>query len=108
MRREDNEVLSSFNRRLYSIYCSLPLEIKPSKIAAMVYYILSQHSNIVLFLRERESTYLLQLFIDVEEVEENILDCGRIQRQYNIESAHEPIIDEEYIYKQHVVTSMCA
>ena len=68
LRRGKNEVLSVFNQRFYSLYCSLPLEIKPSKTAAMVYYIMSQYFDLVSYLREIKSTSLSQLFMDVMEV----------------------------------------
>jgi hypothetical protein len=45
----------------------------------MVYYVMDQHPELVLLLRERKSTCLSQLFMDVEEVEENLRACGRIQ-----------------------------
>jgi hypothetical protein len=48
------------------------MEIKPYETVAMVYYIMSQYSDLVLYLRERKSTSLSQLFMDVEEVEENL------------------------------------
>jgi hypothetical protein len=47
------------------------VEIKPTKTATMVYYVMAQHSELVLILREMESTSLSWLFMDVEEVEEN-------------------------------------
>ena len=58
LRRGKNEVLSAFNRRFHNLYCILPLEIKPSETASMVYYIVSQHSDLVLYLRERKYTSL--------------------------------------------------
>jgi hypothetical protein len=79
LRRGKKEVLSAFNRRFHILYCSLPLKIKPFETAAMVYYIVSQHSDLVLYLRERKSTSLSQLFMDTEEVEENLRACCRIQ-----------------------------
>ena len=81
--------MSAFNRRFHSLYCSLPLEIKPSETVAMVYYIVSQHSDLVLYLKEIKSTSLSQLFMDTEEVEENLRACGRIQIQYHVNSEHE-------------------
>jgi hypothetical protein len=50
----------------------MPLEIRPSETATMVYYVAAQHPDLVLFLRERKSSSLRWLFEDVEEVEENI------------------------------------
>jgi len=45
----------------------------------MVYYVMAQHSELVLFLRERKSSSLACLFEDAEEVEENIRGSRRIQ-----------------------------
>jgi hypothetical protein len=72
LRRGEEEALVVFNRRFYSFYHSMPVEIKPIETVAMVYYVMAQHSELVLFLRERKSTSLSQLFMDVEEVEENL------------------------------------
>jgi hypothetical protein len=58
---------------MMKIMCnSMPLEIRPSEIPAMVYYIISQHPNLILLQRERKYSSLRQLFKDAEEVEENI------------------------------------
>jgi hypothetical protein len=89
LRRVKKEVLCAFNRRFHILYCRMPLEIKPYDTAAMVYYIVSQHSSLVLYLRERKYTSLSQLFMDTEEVEENLRACGRIQIQYHVNSEHE-------------------
>jgi hypothetical protein len=55
----------------------------------MVYYIVSQHSDLVLYLRERKYISLSKLFMDVEEVEENLRYCGRIQSRHHVNSEHE-------------------
>jgi hypothetical protein len=52
----------------------------------MVYYIVSQHSKLVLYLRERKSISLSQLFMDFEEVDEKLRACGRIQGRYHVNS----------------------
>jgi hypothetical protein len=81
------------------------LEIKPSETTAMVYYIVSQHSDLVLYLRERKSTSLSKLFMDAEEVEENLRACGRIQSQYHVKSEHE----EDFIccpYEEKIVDDL--
>lgn len=72
LRRGVEETLVVFNRRFYNFYHSMPLEIRPSEIAAMVYNVAAQHPDIVLLQRERKSTSLQWLFEDAEEVEENI------------------------------------
>jgi hypothetical protein len=71
MRRGKEEALATFNMRFHSFYCSMPLEIRPSEIAAMVYYTLAQHHELFLYLRERKSSSLEQMFTNVEEIEEN-------------------------------------
>jgi hypothetical protein len=72
LRRGEEEALVVFNKRFYSVYHSMPVEIRPTETVAMVYYVMAQHLELVLLLRERKSTSLSQLFMDVEEVEENL------------------------------------
>ena len=79
LRRGKEEALVVFNRRFYSVYHSIPLEIRPTKIAAMVYYVMAQHSDLVLFLLERKSTSLSHLFEDAKGVEKKIRASRRIQ-----------------------------
>jgi len=86
--RGEEENLIVFNRRFYSFYLSMPLEIRPSEAAAMVYYVMAQHPELVFLLRERKSTSLQQLFEDAEEVEENIQACKMIQDQSYLENLH--------------------
>jgi hypothetical protein len=54
----------------------------------MVYYMSSQHPDLVLLLRERKSSSLRLLLEDVEEVKENIRACKRIQDQAYFEYLH--------------------
>jgi hypothetical protein len=65
----------------------------------MVYYEMAQHSDLVLLLRERKYSSLRHLFEDVEEVEENIWACKRIQDQAYFENLHaqEEQQDCEYV-----------
>ena len=62
LKRGPEEYLVVFNRRFYSVYHSMPLEIRPTEIAAMVYYVMAQHSDLILFLLERKSLSLRRLF----------------------------------------------
>jgi hypothetical protein len=71
MRRGKEEALATFNMRFHSFYCSMPLDIWPSETVAMVYYMLAQHPELFLYLRERKSSSLEQMFTNVEEIEEN-------------------------------------
>jgi hypothetical protein len=91
LRRGEEETLIIFNKRFYYVYHNMPVEIRPTEMDAMVYYVLDQHLDLVLHLRERKSTYLSQLFMDVEEVEENLRACGRIQIQYHLNSKYKAV-----------------
>ena len=85
LKRGEEEPLVVFNRRFYSVYHSMPLEIRPTEITAMVYYVMPQHSDLVFFLLERESSSLRQLFEDAKGVEENIQTCKMLRDQAHVE-----------------------
>ena len=78
LRREEEEVLSVFNRRFYNIYHDMPLEIWPIETTSMVYYVMAQHLELVLLLLERKSLSLTCLFEDAQEIEENIHASKRV------------------------------
>ena len=63
----------------------MPLEIQPFKIATMVYYVPTQHPDLVIFLRERKYSSLQQLFEDSKEREENIRACKVLRDQAHVE-----------------------
>jgi len=46
LRRGEEEALDVFNKRFYSVYHSMPVEIIPTETAAMVYYVMAQHSEL--------------------------------------------------------------
>ena len=58
LKRGKEEALVVFNRRFYSVYHSMALEIKPTEIGALIYYVMAHHSNLVLFPLERKSSSL--------------------------------------------------
>jgi hypothetical protein len=91
LKREKEESLTVFNRRFHRTYYDIPLEIRPTEIAAMVYYLMAQHNELVLLLLERKSSSLGNLFEDAQEVEENIRASRRIQQQVDFDNllAHE-------------------
>jgi hypothetical protein len=64
------------------------VEIRPTKIAAMVYYVMAQHPELVLLLRERTSSSLRHLFEDAVEVEENIGARKWVHMQTYLENLH--------------------
>jgi hypothetical protein len=91
LKREQGEALPIFNRIFYSIYYDMPLEIRPTETTAMIYYVMAQHSDLVLLLLERKSSSLGQLFEDTKGVEENIYASRRIRGRDFFENmqAHE-------------------
>ena len=66
----------------------MSLEITPTEIVAMVYYVMTQHSDLVLFLLERKLSSLRQLFEDAKGVEENICASRRMQDPFYFEDMH--------------------
>jgi hypothetical protein len=50
LKREQGEPLPVFNRIFYNIYHDMPLEIRPTETAAMIYYVMSLHSKLALLL----------------------------------------------------------
>jgi hypothetical protein len=72
LRREQDETVIVFNRRFHNFYLNMPMEIQPTEVAAMVQYTIAQHPDLVIFLRERRSSSLHQMFTNAEEIEENI------------------------------------
>jgi hypothetical protein len=54
----------------------------------MVYNIMAHHSELVLLLRERKSSSLINLLEDVEEVKENIKDRKGVHTQAYHEKLH--------------------
>jgi hypothetical protein len=82
MRRGKEESLATFNRRFHGFYRNMPLDIWPSQTVAMVYYTLAQHHELFLYLRERKSSSLEQIFTNVEEIEDNFWACGRLPKKF--------------------------
>jgi hypothetical protein len=76
IKKQEDETVSSFNRRFSSVYYELPKEIQPPEGAAKLYYATTLPSKLFLFLSERRSATLQQMFIDAQEVEDN-LRAGR-------------------------------
>jgi len=82
MRRGKDESFSPFNMRFHYFYCTMPLEIWPFETVSMVCYMLAQHLDLLLCLRERKSSSLEQMFTNVEDIEENFGACGRLPKQF--------------------------
>ena len=79
-------------------YISMPTEIRPLEKIAMVYYVMAQHSDLVLFLLERKSSSLRQLFEDVKGVKENIQACKMLRDQAPVEDIQAYEQEEERRY----------
>jgi hypothetical protein len=90
LRRGEEECLVFFNRIFYSIYHSMNVEIRPTKTNAMVYYVMAQHLDLLLILRERKLSSLRHLFEDVVEVEDNIRASKGVHTQAYLENLHVP------------------
>jgi hypothetical protein len=56
----------------------MPIEIQPIKVASMVQYTMAQHPNLFLYLGERKSPSLQRMFVDAEEVENNLWACAQL------------------------------
>ena len=76
--------------RFYNVYHSMPMEIRPTEIVFMVYYVMDQHPELVLLLRERKYSSLRHMFEDVEEVEENIRASKGVHMQEFLEKLDVP------------------
>jgi hypothetical protein len=66
----------------------MPLEIRPTEITAMVYYVMAQHSELVLLLLERKYSSLACLFEDAQEIEENIRASKRVRDPVYFKDLH--------------------
>jgi hypothetical protein len=96
-KREQDEALHVFNRRFHRAYYDIPLEIRPTEMAAMVYYLMAQHNELVLLLLERKSSSLGNWFEDAQEVEENIRASRWIRMQADSENL-QTYEQEDYEY----------
>jgi hypothetical protein len=81
IKKQEDETMSSFNRRFSSVYYELPKAIQPPEGTAKLYYATTLPSNLFLFLSERRSATLQQMFIDAQEVEDNLKACRKLSYQ---------------------------
>jgi hypothetical protein len=96
LKRGEDEALSIFNRRFYSFYCSMPLDIQPPEVIARLCYVTTLHPYFSLLLLERRSVTLHQMFIDAQEVEDNLKACGKFLDQVKDEEWNADIDDIEH------------
>jgi hypothetical protein len=90
LRRGEDEALAVFNMRFYSVYHSMPMEMRPTETTTMVYYVMAQHLELVLLLRESKYSSLRHLFEDAEDVEENTRDSKGVHMQEYLKKLHVP------------------
>jgi hypothetical protein len=76
----------------------MPMEIRPTETVSMVYYIMAQHLELVLLLRERKYSSLRHLFEDAKELKENIRASKGVHMQAYLRNFHVPKVE----YCQHV------
>jgi len=62
----------------------------------MVQYKMAQHPNLFLYLRERKSPSLQQMFVDAEEVESNLRACAQLSCHILDNFLDEEEIEEVY------------
>jgi len=80
IKKQEDETMSSFNRRFFSVYYELPKVIQPLE-GAKLYYAATLPSNLFLFLWERRFATLQQIFIDSQELEDNLKACRKLSYQ---------------------------
>jgi hypothetical protein len=78
MRRMKDETISSFSRRFASLYYKIPKDIQPPKGTTKLYYATNFHPDLFFLLLERRYVTLQQMFIDSQEVEDNLIACGKL------------------------------
>jgi hypothetical protein len=88
LRRGEEETLVVFNRSFYSVHHSMPVEIRTTKIVSILYYVMAQHPELVLHLRERKYSSLRHMFEDAEEFKEKIRASRVVHMQACLEELH--------------------
>jgi hypothetical protein len=81
---------------LASFYCSMPLDIGPPKAFSRLCYATTLHLDFSLLLIERRSVTLQQMFIDSQEVEDNIKAYGKFSYQVKDEEWNTDVDDNEH------------
>lgn len=78
MKRQSDETVSNFSRRFASHYYQMPEEIQPPEGTAKLYYAMAFHSDFSFYLLKRKSVSLQQMFSNAQEVEDNLIACGKL------------------------------
>jgi hypothetical protein len=96
LKRGEDEALAIFNRRFYSFYCNMPLDIQPPQAAARLCYVTTLDPKFSLLHLERRYVTLQQMFIDAQEVEDNLKACRKFSNQVKDEECNANIVDSEH------------
>jgi hypothetical protein len=79
MKRSPDEIVQEFSAKFMNFYHTIPIEVKPPPRVAQLRYVDSFESDFALLLRERRSTTLDDMMIDVIEVEVNLMASGKMK-----------------------------
>jgi hypothetical protein len=121
LKRGEDEALAIFNRKFYSFYCIMHLYIQPPQAAARLCYVIALDPKFSLLHLERRSFTFQQMFIDAQEVEDNLKACRKFSNQvkdeecnvdidnseHEQEGCHEKELAEKPVEEQNVVSNFC-
>jgi hypothetical protein len=93
MKRKNDEIVTRFNRRFHSFYLNMSKDIQPFDVVSILFYTAAQYLDLAFYLRERKSLTLQRMFTDVEEIEDNLWACGKLQNR---------VWDDDLDTKEHV------
>jgi hypothetical protein len=79
LRKRNSELVLEFTHRFKKLYNYIPVEVKPSQLAAKVTFAGDFEPNFALLLRERRSATLAGMQGDVIEVESNMMASGKLK-----------------------------
>lgn len=72
-----------FNKRFQNLYNRIPMDIRPSQVAAKVTYVAAHDPDFTMMLRERRSTTLDNMHNDVVDIESNMAASGKRKLKSN-------------------------
>jgi hypothetical protein len=97
MKRRRDELVFSFNRIFHNFHLNMLIDIRPSEATARIFYTTTHHHPyLTLFLIERRSLSLQQMFTVVEEIEESLRSCGNLSDYIWDKDVDAQELDEEY------------
>ena len=73
----------------------MPLDIWPPEVVARLCYVIDLHPDLSLLLLERRYVTFKEMFIDAQEVEDNLRACGKFLDQVKDEEWNANIVDNE-------------